>query len=87
MLQITVRGFDEALRNRLTHLAQQEGISLNQAALRLLRKGSGLPDHSGKEETVGKSLDHLIGSWTQTEAEEFDAAIEDFSSIDEAAWK
>ena len=43
MNQLTVRGFDDELSDRLRGLARREGISLNQAALRLLRKGAGLP--------------------------------------------
>ena len=31
------------------------------------------------------SLDHLIGTWTEAEADELDAALEDFETIDESA--
>ena len=68
-------------------LAKREGISLNQAALRLLRKGAGLTDGTGGADTVGSSLDHLIGSWTKQEADAIDSALEDFETIDEAIWK
>lgn len=65
MNQITVRGFDDDLNVHLRSLAQREGISLNQAALRLLRKGAGLAETSARPDIVGASLDHLIGTWTQ----------------------
>ena len=42
--QLTVRGFDDELSAAMQGLARREGISLNQAALRLLRKGAGLTD-------------------------------------------
>ncbi len=87
MHQITVRGFDDDLNSSLRRLAKREGISLNQAALRLLRKGAGLPDGAAKVDCVGTSLDHLIGTWTQAEADEMDAALEDFESIDETVWE
>ena len=87
MNQITVRGFDDELSASLRRLAKREGISLNQAALRLLRKGAGLGEGSGKRETVGDSFDLLIGSWTQSEADEMDAALKEFETIDEAAWR
>ena len=87
MNQLTVRGFDDDLSASLRRLARREGISLNQAALKLLRKGAGLADDSGRADTVGSSLDHLIGTWTAEEADAFDAALEDFETIDEAAWK
>ena len=38
-------------------------------------------------DTVGSSLDHLIGSWNDGEAAELDAALEEFEIIDEAAWR
>ena len=87
MNQLTVRGFDDDLSASLRRLARREGISLNQAALKLLRKGAGLADDGGRADTVGSSLDHLIGTWTEEEADEFDSALEDFETIDEAAWK
>ena len=36
--------------------------------------------------TVGSSLDHLIGTWTDAEADEINAALEDFEVVDEAMW-
>ena len=102
MNQITVRGFDDELSASLRRLAKREGISLNQAALRLLRKGAGLGEGSGQAvcreptpsagpwrtaNTVGDSFDQLIGSWTQADADEMDAALEAFETIDEAAWR
>ena len=87
MNQLTVRGFDDELSARLRRLARREGISLNQAALRLLRKGAGLADRGRGPDTVGSSLDYLFGSWTSEEADTFDAAIKDFDVIDEAMWR
>ncbi len=87
MNQLTVRGFDDVLSASVRHLAKREGISLNQAALKLLRKGAGLTDGAGKADTIGSSLDHLIGTWTSAEAEELDSALEEFETIDESAWK
>ena len=62
MNQITVRGFDDELAERIQRLAKRDGTSLNQAALKLLRKGAGLADPAQKADTVGSSLDRLIGS-------------------------
>ena len=59
MKQLTVRGFDDELSASLRRLAKSEGISLNQAALRLLRKGAGLTDSKGNPNVVGHSLDDL----------------------------
>ncbi len=87
MNQITVRGFDDELSAYLRRLAKREGLSLNQAALRLLRRGAGLAEGPGRGDTVGDSFDRLIGSWTQADADEMAAALEEFETIDEAAWK
>lgn len=87
MNQLTVRGFDDALSDSMHRLAKQEGISLSQAALKLMRKGAGLSDGGEKPDTIGDSLDQFIGSWTAEEADALDAALEDFETIDESAWE
>ena len=87
MRQLTIRGFDEPLADRIRQLASREGISLNRAVLRLLRRGAGLGERNDEPEIVGDSLNHLIGTWTAQEAAEVDRALEDFSRIDEEMWK
>ena len=87
MHQLTIRGFDEDLERRIRRLASREGISLNRAVLRLLRRGAGLGESCDKPETVGDSLDHLIGTWPAEQADELDRALEDFSRIDEEMWR
>ena len=87
MYQLTIRGFDEELERRVRQLASREGISLNRAVLRLLRRGAGLGESNDKPEIVGDSLDHLIGTWTAEEAAEMDRVLEDFSRIDEEMWR
>ena len=87
MNQLTVRGFDDELSDRLRGLARREGISLNQAALRLLRKGAGLTDGGGGRGKVGTSLDDFFGSWTAEEADEFNKALEAFEVVDEEMWR
>ena len=87
MNQLTVRGFDDELAERTQRLAKRDGTSLNQAALKLLRKGAGLADPAQKADTVGASLDHLIGSWSDDEAAELEAVLQEFEVIDEDAWR
>ena len=78
MHQLTVRGIDRELAEHIRKLAQREGISLNQAVLRLLRRGAGLAAEQGTSGTVGSSLDHFIGSWTREQADAMDRALQDF---------
>ena len=87
MNQITVGGLDDELSRSLRRLARREGIFLNQAALRLLRRGAGLAEGSDRGDSVGASSDRLIGSWTQADADEMEAALEEFETVDEAAWR
>ncbi len=86
MNQLTVRGFDDELSAIMRRLAKREGISLNQAALRLLRKGAGLTDSKGNPNAIRSSLDDLFGVWSRDEAESFDTALEVFETVDESAW-
>ena len=86
MNQLTVRGFDDELSAAMHSLAKREEISLNQAALRLLRKGAGLTDSKRNPNAIGSSLDDLFGIWSRDEAESFDSALEVFETVDEAAW-
>ena len=87
MNQLTVRGLEDELAERIQRLAKRDGTSLNQAALNLLRKGAGLADPGRGPDTVGSSLDHLIGTWSEDEAAELDASLEEFEVIDEVAWR
>ena len=87
MNQLTIRGFDGELERRIRQLAGREGISLNRAVIRLLRRGAGLHEGNDSPNVVGASLDHLIGTWTDREAVEMSRALEDLSKIDEAMWR
>ena len=88
MNQLTIRGFDDDLKERIQSLAKREGISLNRAAVKLLRKGAGMSDGREGGNKVGSSLDHLFGRWSKEEADEFDAIIEEeFEKIDEPMWQ
>ena len=86
MNQLTIRGFDAELAAYVQDLARREGISLNRAVMRLLRRGAEL-DQGKADDVVGSSLDHLMGTWSTEEADRIDQALEDFSRIDEAMWK
>ena len=87
MKQLTVRGFEPELAREIERLAKQEGLSLNQAALKLLSRGAGLDKPAAAENVVGDSLDHLIGTWTDEEAAIIERATADFEHIDEAMWQ
>ncbi len=70
MKQFTLRGLSPEMEGRIRLLARQEGISMNQAATRLLNQGAGL---SGVRvsSVVGASLDNLFGIWSAAEESNF----------------
>ena len=85
MNQLTVKCFNKELAESVRRLTERAGLSLNQAALRLLRNGAGLTEFPGSENTIGSSLDDLFGTWSTGEAEAFNASLDDFEKVDESA--
>ena len=84
--QITVRNLDPKLQEEIRRLAAAEGISLNKAALRLLRKGANLEENRPSRPNIGDGLDHLFGTWSEKEAKEFNAAIRSCERVDRDFW-
>lgn len=85
--QLTLRGFDSELERRLRLEARSGGLSLNQAALRLLRRGAGLGGERSSPSAVGSALDHLIGTWSEADARSLQEATAVFDRVDEDFWK
>lgn len=87
MKQITVRIDDEKLQRELTRLAREKRLSLNKAALELLRRGAGLDETPRERDTIGHSLDAFFGIWTEEAAREFEEAVAPLEEIDEELWR
>lgn len=79
--QYTVRGLPLHLDKALRRLAYERRQSLNAIVIEVLAKGLNI---SAAPE-VYTDLDDLIGSWQEDPA--FDAAMVQFGTIDEEAWK
>ncbi len=86
MKQLTIRGFDKEVEREIRELAAREGISLNRAALRLLRRGAGIGETDSGHNLIGSSLDHLAGTWSASESQQIAAVEEDFERIDPELW-
>jgi hypothetical protein len=86
MNQLTVRGFDPALARRIREVAKARGLSLNQAAVLLIRQGAGLAPAESLP-CVGDSMKGLIGTWSSEEEEEFRRAVRPFEEVDPDLWK
>ena len=87
MDRMTIRGLNDDLVRAIRDVAQCDGTSLNNAALKLLEIGAGFSSGESQQQVIGSSLDHLIGSWSAGEVAEFDAALEYFEAVDETAWR
>jgi hypothetical protein len=85
--QLTLRGFDPELERRLRIEARDAGVSLNRAALRLLRWGAGLGGERSAPNAVGSALDHFIGNWSDADARSLEQATAVFERVDEEFWK
>jgi hypothetical protein len=84
--QLTLRGFDEELATRIRGAARERGVSLNRAALALLRKGAGLGPPGDRGDVVGTALDHLVGTWTAQDEREIRTALRWTEVIDPELW-
>ena len=86
MKSMTVRGIDPILDEKLRQAAREQGKSVNQIALDIMKKQLGL----GKEKRftrIYSDLDHLIGRWTQEEFDCIQGKIESERIIDEELWQ
>lgn len=87
MNQLSVRGFDKDLMKRLREVARREDLSLNRAALVLLRRGAGLAEKKEASAAVGDALDRFIGTWSKNDERALLRGITACESIDEDMWK
>ena len=87
MNQLSLRGFDKELARRIRELARREGVSLNKAALLLMRRGAGIGDEARSDAAIGSALDEFIGIWSAAEEKRFLESLEVFETVDEDLWK
>ncbi len=78
MSQITLRGLEPELEAAVRRLAVQEGISLNKAALKLIRMGAGLSPNKERR-GINQGLDDWTGYMSTGDA---DAIAEAVAEID-----
>lgn len=87
MDHLSLRGFDKQLERRLRELARREGLSLNKAALLLMKKGAGLAEPAQPSTAVGDALDRFIGRWSEDEEQQLLESIAPCEVVDESLWK
>ena len=84
MGHLSLRGIDQELARRIRELALREHVSLNKAALLLMRRGAGLLDPAPSDAPVGDALDAFIGRWSITDEKRLLESIALFEIVDEA---
>ena len=85
MTTMTLRGIDETIASALKEKARLEETSVNAVMLRLLKESLGI--EKKKRTAVHSDLDHLAGTWSAQESDDFLRAIAVFEKVDEDMWK
>ena len=86
-MQLTIRGVDPELKERLSRQAAERDMSVNRLVLRLLRQGTGAASPDVEPQAAYDDLDHLAGCWSAEEGERFDEALRAQKAIDEDMWR
>jgi hypothetical protein len=85
--RLSLRGFDQELARRIREVARREDVSLNKAALLLMRRGAGIGGQTTPESAIGSGLDEFIGTWSVADERRLLKSIEPFEVVDEDLWK
>jgi hypothetical protein len=82
---ITLRNLPPEIQDHVEAKSRELGLSLNKTVLRLLEASL-----SPSEKILGvarhRDLDHLAGSWSAGEADEFDRTLDEQRRIDPTLW-
>ena len=87
MDQLSIRGFDKELERKVRGLARRERLSLNKAALVLMRRGAGLVESPDASATVGDALDSFVGRWSTRDERRFLQGVAACEAVDPDLWK
>ena len=84
MSQITIRGLDPLVEQKIRRIAEKSGKSLNRVILDVVHGSIG--SNKGPKKPAAQSLKKLAGGWSAKDAEEFNKSIEIFEQIDREMW-
>jgi len=84
MNAITVRNLPPAVAKAVKEKARKEKLSLNRAIVRLLEEATG---EQGKNKVIHHDLDHLAGTWSEEEYQQFMVALREQRRIDPEMWR
>ncbi len=85
MKTLTIRGIDDELSRRIKERSGTTKKSINQIALNILKSSLGI----GDQQTFPKytDLDHLVGTWTEKDKNQFFNQIKELGEVDKELWK
>jgi len=81
---ITVRNLPPAVARAVRGKARKEKLSLNKAVVKLLEEATGT---KARRQVIHHDLDHLAGTWSQEEYEQFMEALREQRQIDPQMWR
>jgi hypothetical protein len=82
MGQITLRGIEPEIEQKIRQMAKEKHLSLNVVLNEIIRQKF----RKGNQRPGADSLRSLAGGWTKQEAEDFQKAIESCEQVDEEMW-
>ncbi len=83
MSQITLRDVPQELDHRLRELARARNRSLNRTIIQVLMESLHLGDGKDRKRDVSD----LAGTWSDEDAQEFEANMRVFGQVDDEIWK
>lgn len=84
--QLTIRGVESNLYQILKMRAEQAGLSMNRFILSVLQESMGMTQINHIREIEYDDLDHLAGTWSQEEYEDFQTLFQAQRTIDSELW-
>ena len=79
-MTISLRNLPPEVEKAILETSHREGISRNKATLRLLQTSLHKP-------AINHDFDDFIGTWSDAEADEFNAALAEMRKVDPADWE
>lgn len=86
MKAITLRNLPPEVAEAVRERAKRGKTSVNKAVIGLLEESMGKKPRN-KEQVRYHDLDHLAGTWTKEEAEQFEKLLAEQRAIDPELWK
>ena len=83
MRQITLRGIEDRVEQKIRELARRDNKSINQVIKEIIHKEFG----KGEQKPRAAALKQLAGGWDLKQAYDFKIAIKSCEQIDEDMWK